>query len=224
MSVSNDKVDLFAQYCVDKLNLESIRYDDEYQSLSVCILDCIYSLRAHYYSCAVPLLNRYAARFLHGDRFAPNETLTDFIGNIEIAGGCVDFANNLLKNRQVLNGVLKSEVCYNLAQKLISININTLQDFQTFQDIDLLENTILSVRGVGYAALNYLFMLAGDPNRCKPDVHIHRCVKEALTCDINDRDCQDLFSQVIVVLNKKYPQLTIRKLDYTIWNIFQARK
>ena len=223
-TVTNQHVNLFAQYCLNNLNLGTIQYSAGYKSLSTCILDCIYSLRSHYYNCTVPVVDRYASKYMNGDRFAPNDSLNNLLKNIELEGGYVNFANNLLKNRQVLNGELKSKVCYNLAIKLISIGINSLYDFQTYKSVDLLEETILSVKGVGLAALNYLFMLAGDPNRCKPDVHIHRCVKSAIGCDLTDSECQDLFSQVIVILNNKYPQLTIRQLDYTIWEIFQAKK
>ena len=87
----------------------------------------------------------------------------------------------------------------------------------------LLENVIKTVKGIGSAGLNYLFMLAGDPNRCKPDVHIHHCVRDALGKDISDFECQELFTAAVAILKKDYPSLTVRKLDGIIWEKYQAK-
>ena len=54
----------FAEYCERNFNLE----DDEnysYRSLSVCIIDCVYSLRTHYYHVTVPVVNRYAEAYMN---------------------------------------------------------------------------------------------------------------------------------------------------------------
>lgn len=83
-----------------------------------------------------------------------------------------------------------------------------------------MEIIIRSVKGIGNAGTNYLFMLAGDTNRCKPDVHIHECIKDACGKDIKkDNDCQDLFTEAVKLLNKNNSnkQLTVRDLDHAIW-------
>ena len=56
----------FADYCDDNLDFSS-RIDYGYKSLSVCILDCVYSLRAKYYAITVPIVDRYAYAFMDGD-------------------------------------------------------------------------------------------------------------------------------------------------------------
>ena len=45
----------FAQFCQTELDLTT-QSDYGYQSLSVCVLDCVYSLRAKYYSVTVPIV------------------------------------------------------------------------------------------------------------------------------------------------------------------------
>ena len=53
----------FVDYCIQTLEFDKqISYD--YQSLSICIVDCVYSLRALYYDSTIPVVNRYAARYL----------------------------------------------------------------------------------------------------------------------------------------------------------------
>lgn len=75
-----------------------------------------------------------------------------------------------------------------------------------------------------YAGVNYIFMLAGDPNRCKPDVHIHRCIKDALGYGISNEECQMLFRGTVEILNGTYPRLTVRDLDSIIWQKYQNGK
>ena len=58
--------------------------------------------------------------------------------------------------------------------------MDTFDDFRYFEKETLLEIVLRSVKGMGDAGVNYMFMMAGDPNRCKPDVHIHRCIKMPL--------------------------------------------
>ena len=57
-------------------------------------------------------------------------------------------------------------MCYKLAQCLHCIHIDILEDFQKFESPELLEIIIRAVKGLGDAGTNYLFMLAGDDDRC----------------------------------------------------------
>lgn len=216
-------IDNFVAFCKSNLPLDDyLQYVYPYRSLSVCIIDCIYSLRTKYFPVTVPILQRYADAYMHGDVEAANDNLIDLVNHIDNVGGCTNFAETVLNNKQKLSGRLKSEICYELAQKLLQLGINTMEDFKNFERIDVLESTIRSVKGIGPAGLNYLFMLAGDPNRCKPDVHIHHCVKDACGTDLSDSDCQVLFTEAIKILNKSYPGITVRQLDGMIWKKYEA--
>ena len=66
-------------------------------------------------------------------------------------------------------------------------------------------------------------MLAGDPNRCKPDVHIRRCVQDACNTTLQDESYQELFTDSVASLRKDYPTLTVRTLDGIIWQKYQSQ-
>lgn len=216
-------IEQFIYFCNKNLDLNSSLYAEPYHSLSVCIIDCIFSLRTRYFSVTVPIVKRYAATYMQGNDKAYGDNLVEFTKHIEEVGGCSEFTVKILKNNQKLSGRLKSEICYELAKKLLLLNINTIEDFQNFQPIELLETVISSVKGIGAAGLNYLFMLAGDPNRCKPDVHIHHCIRDACGIDISNDNCQKLFTEAVDILKINFPYMSVRLLDGIIWKKYQAK-
>lgn len=213
----------FVAFCKREFDLEDqISYD--YHSLSLCIIDCVYSLRAQYYSTTVPVVERYTAHYLGNDKHSSKDSVTDLITHIHESGGPIPFAADILKNNQKSGKVLKSEICLNLARYLQYLHIETMDDFRTFEAPELLEIVIRSVKGMGDAGTNYLFMLAGDPDRCKPDVHIHHCVRDACGKDISNDNCQLLFREAVSELVKDYPWLTVAKLDGIIWRKYQTKR
>lgn len=225
--VMEKEVLLFSQYCKENFGTEinGFRTSERYKSLPICILDCVYSLRAKYYTITVPVLERYADRYMGGDIYSSHDTLSDFISCVKEFDDCSAFAKDVLKNNQVLSGRNKTEVCLEIATKLYELlDINTFDDFQQFKKEELLELVLRSVKGMGDAGVNYIFMLAGDPNRCKPDVHIHRCIKDALGYGISNEECQMLFRGTVEILNGTYPRLTVRDLDSIIWQKYQNGK
>lgn len=213
----------FAKYCEKNFNLSN-KAIYEYQSLSVCIIDCIYSLRAKYESTTIPVVDRYAAMYMEGDRNKPGDTVSDLICHIDASGGPDGFARSVLMNRQLSGRVLKAEVCLQLAKYLKAIGIETVSDFQNFKEQELLEVIVHSVKGLGDAGTNYLFMLTGDPNRCKPDVHIHHCIRDACGEDVSNDECQVIICEATNQLRAAYPKLTARDLDSIIWHVYQAKK
>lgn len=222
--ISQKMVDSFVDYCVKNFDLNNERYSQYYQSLSVCILDCVYSLRAKYFKVTVPVVERYAAKFMNGDRFSQGDTLEKFIKNIDSYGDSQNVVNQLLLNRQIISNRLKIDVCYELAEKLLEKGIHNIDDFRKFESVNDIEEVIRSVKGIGDAALNYLFMLAGDPDRCKPDVHIKKCIKDALNVDLSNDECQILFSETVKILKFQYSNISVSLLDGIIWNKYQAKK
>lgn len=213
----------FAHYCENVLDL-STQSEYGYQSLSICVLDCVYSLRARYYDITVPLVERYAAMYMNGDPYASGDTVSMLLRRMDEIGHKA-FAEKVLMNHQKLGGrkqIHKEEVCYQLARYLRDLHIETIEDFQNYESQEILEIVIRAVNGLGDAGVNYLFMLAGDPNRCKPDVHIHHCIRDACGCDISNEDCQKLFTDAVALLRMKYPNLTVRGLDGIIWKLYQS--
>lgn len=215
-------IEKIVEFCRNTLDLNSVEYFETYHSLNVCIIDCVYSLRAKYFQITVPIVNRYAENFMSGNKLASGYTVTDLMNHIEISGGTQKFASEILKNNQQLSGRLKSDICYELARKLKLLNIETIEDFNKYGNTEILEITIQSVKGIGPAGLNYLFMLAGDPNRCKPDVHIHRFIYDAIGINVSDEQCQIMLTDAVKLLKYEYPNITVRSLDSTIWNKYQS--
>lgn len=212
----------FVDFCKKEFDFSNLETPYRYQSLSICLIDCIYSLRTRYFSTTVPLVKRYADQYTNGNIYDAKDNLRDLMNHIDEAGGCEEFATNILKNRQQLNGRIKSEICYELADKMTRLlGINTLDDFRDYKDLEMLDIVLRSVKGFGDAGLNYLYMLAGDPDKCKPDVHILRCVKDVTGKTFSNDECQELFTKTVEELKKDYPDLTVRELDSLIWEKYQ---
>lgn len=187
-----------------------------YHSLPVCILDDIYSLQSHYETIALPTVKRFANHYLNGDLYTSNYSINDFLRDLDNDG--IDYVmETVLRNKQVVGGRRKILVCYELAVALQKLGIQTMEDFASYPDKSYLEYSIRYVKGVGNAAVDYLFMMAGDNSRVKPDIHIHHCIKDAIGRDVSDIECQMLFREVSDELRKDNPKLTPRFLDGLVW-------
>lgn len=76
----------FAEYCESHFNLEH-HVNRNYQSLPICIIDCVYSLRAKYEAITLPIVQRYADAFMAGDKYAAGDTTSALVERIEQCGG-----------------------------------------------------------------------------------------------------------------------------------------
>lgn len=212
-----------AQFCKD--NIEIITSEIPYQSLPICIIDCVYSLRTKYNAITKPIVQRYSEKYLQNDISNTNDTISNFIDRLNKIG-LSQFVEEIGGNHRTLGGktkIPKEEVCLKIATYLNWLNIETLDDFQNYKYPELLEVVLQGVKGMGDAGVNYLFMLAGDKNRCKPDVHIHRSIKEACGCDVSNNDCQKIYTDAVSILRKEYPYLTVRDLDYSVWSHYRSK-
>lgn len=113
---------------------------------------------------------------------------------------------------------------HKVARYLWDLHIETIEDFQNFRSQEILEIVIRALNGLGDAGVNYLFMLAGDPDRCKPDVHIHHCIRDACGNDISSDECQILFTDTVKLLCNDHPNLTVRALDGIIWRAYRINR
>lgn len=215
-----------ADYCRQNFVLQESAITN-YQSLPVCLIDCVYSLRAKYYRVTVPIVKRYASIYMDGNIESPRDTVSNLIQHIEECGGPKAFADRVLENHQELGGkahIPKENALLQLATYLKLLHIETIDDFRNFESPELLEIVVRAVKGMGDAGTNYLFMLAGDPNRCKPDVHIHHCIRDACGEDVTNEECQILFQETVEIFKTEYPTLTVRGLDGIIWRYYQAKQ
>ena len=67
----------------------------------------------------------------------------------------------------------------------------------------------------------YFYMLSGDDSQAKPDRHVLRFLKEHTGCDYTIQQAQDVLGNTVEILKGKYPHLTVRLLDYSIWDIWR---
>lgn len=212
---NKERAAVFAKYCQDNFNLQHI-YDDEVLPLSLCLLETVFSLRAKEES-TKKVRRRYADTYLNGTQANVKDTLSDFVTRIENAGGALDFAENILKNRQKLNGSLKADICCQLANQLLSFGIETTEDFKQSFEKKQIDKALLSVHGFGQQGLNYLHMAIGEEDYVKADVYINKCIKQALGTTLNNEETQQLFKDTVEILKQINPELTARKLDLIIW-------
>ena len=215
--------ELLLAYIKDKIGIKYSKMPNYYHSLPICILDDIFSLQAKYETMTLPTVKRFANHFLNGDIYAGGYLIDNFIADLE-KEGLSNVMNNILNNRQVVGGRRKIEVCYDVAKKLQKLRIQTMEDFGAFEDEEYLTFCLRSIKGVGDAAIDYLFMMAGDSNRVKPDIHIHHCIKDAIGHDVSNEECQKLFREVSESIKNEYPFATPRFLDGIVWTYYSGAK
>lgn len=200
-------------------------FKDFYKSLPICILDAVFSIGVRYTS-VVNVVNRYIGTFdltiSRTQTDATEHTIRDFLANVAKYDTVEDFSRNVLHNMQRTssrNGILKAEACREIAQVCQKHGINTLRDFNDYADKAVLDKDIKSVRGQSSGImLKYLYMLAGDENRAKPDRHIVRFIKETCALQkLTDGDAQVIMARAVEILKPEYPNITVRFLDSLIW-------
>ncbi len=210
-------------YIKNKIGIRYSSMPNYYQSIPICILDDIYSLQSKYETITFPTIKRYADYFLNGDLYTANYSIDDFIGDLE-REGLTFIMMNVLNNRQFVGGRRKIDVCYDVAKKLQKLGIQTFDDFNNYADKEYLTFNLRQIKGVGDAAVAYLFMLIGDDNRVKPDIHIHHCIFDAIGHDVSNDECQTLFKEVSDQIIEEMPFATPRFLDGLVWKYYSKAK
>ena len=196
-----------------------------YKSLPICILDAVFSIGVRY-SSVINVVKNYMCTFglsISKTKADSNEhTINDFLANIAKYDTIEAFSKDALHNMQRTssrNGILKAEACKEVALVCQKRGINTLHDFNEYVDKSGLDKDIKAVRGQSSGImLKYLYMLAGDESRVKPDRHVIRFIKE--TCDVqklSDDDVQAIMTGAVERLRPRYPKITVRYLDNLIW-------
>ncbi len=210
--MTNDAQKLL-KHIKEKIDLNK-EFPETFNSLPICILDCVFSLNARYKSASNVVKNYKDSKL-----FKQDYNIDDFLNDKNKHGA--ENIKKIVQNNQYVGNRPKLNVCYDLANLLkTKFNINTIEDFANYEDQAFLKYSLCYIKGFGDAAADYLFMLTGDENRVKPDVHIHKCVEEAIGRKAKSNDeCQNLFKEVASELN-----ITPRKLDYCVWSYYSKFK
>lgn len=227
-------VDSLCNACETVLNLPSVSFSLSYfyDALPYCVIDAVFSIGVKYTStqnvvksyCTYYGLREYnAERDCKGD----THTISQFIDNITSAG-IENSADIIFKNHQRTsprNGILKADAVIRFARILQKYGIETLADMAAKGLSVRAEQEILQIPGQKSGlSLRYFYMLSGDDSQAKPDRHVLRFLKEHTGRDFSIQQAQDALINVVGVLKEKYPHMTVRLLDYSIWDYMAHRE
>lgn len=198
-------------------------FSSPYNSIAPAIIDCVYSLNSRYET-VKKIVKRYADNFMNSNPSLKGVQVDDFLSQVDQIG-FEDFALNILQSKRKIlkkgSNKYRIQTCYEIAETLKEQNIQTILDFQKLKKdkADELANNLKTLEGIGEAAVNYLFMLCGDQNKCKPDVHLLKYIEEVIGFKVTEVECQDLFKEATRILSAKpeYKGLSVAGLDSKVW-------
>lgn len=206
----------------------SLPHEYYYSSLSLCVIDAVYSIGVKYEGVQA-VVRRYCQyfnipEFRSVESIVPPEdaqdsllVLCDRISSF----GAARMASEVFDNRQrtsTKNGILKAEAIARFAAALIEHGINYLQDIH-WPLPEGLEDAIRAIPGQRTGiSLQYFWMLAGSDDLIKPDRMVLRFLSDALQREISLNEAQPVLSATTQALKVAYPHLTPRLLDHAIWS------
>ncbi len=187
-------------------------------SLALCLIDSIQSLRSDYAKVVVPVLNRYRAyRAQHGGE-AATDGLRQFPGAFDEMGGVGQWTATVgTSHKAPGTAVLKGEAMRQAAEALLAIGVDTTADLRkTAEDPDALEaahRAWIGVHGLGKASWDYLLMLAG-PDGTKADTLLLRFTTRALGLP---KTVASNRAQAALKCAADTLGVTQKRLDHAIW-------
>lgn len=226
-------IESLCQACEATLNLENAALSPSYyyDSLPQCVIDAVFSIGVKYTS-TTNVVKSYCAYYglrVHNeshDQEGDKHTISQLIGHIT-STGVEESADVIFKNHQrtsTRNGILKAEAVLRFARVLQKYGVETLADMSVKGLPLQAEVEIMRIPGQKSGlSLRYLYMLSGDDSQSKPDRHVMRFLREHTGHDYSIQEAQDSLTEAVELLRGKYPQLSVRLLDYSIWNYMSHR-
>ena len=214
--------------------IASFKLRDEYfyQSLTLCVIDAVYSIGVRYEG-VVNVVDRYWKHYGLVKLRTPRENIPPKGPQESIADLCKKFdehghefmAKHVFDNQQrtsTRNGILKSKAVCMFAKALQNYDVDNFEDVPKAIKCEKLEKEIKRIPGQSSGiSLKYFWMLAGKDDQIKPDRMILRFVDAALkrkpgttTTD----EAETLLRDAHEILRKEHSSLTLRELDYVIWD------
>ncbi len=230
----NEQISVLAKACETLFDLENSRLSPGYyyDSLPLCVIDAVFSIGVRYTStqktvhnyCDYFSLREYnRMRDSEGDK----HTISQLVENLSRADS-VKNADEIFKNHQrtsTRNGILKADAVLMFAKILKKHRIETLKDLISRELPEKAQEELMRIPGQRSGlSIRYFCMLAGDDNRAKPDRHVLRFLKQYTGQEFTFSQAQEALAQTVDILAYKYPNLTVRLLDHTIWNYMAHEK
>lgn len=156
---------------------EPVGYPD---SLALCAIDAVYSLRSHY-TAAIHVLDRYRTYRREQGGDPETDGASELLAAIREAGGAASAAGGLFENRATAPGTrgrrLKSE---SLAEAVDQLRDNGVETAADLRSADHLEGRrAWQVKGLGPVSWDYLLMLSCVQG-VKADTMVRRFVSAAV--------------------------------------------
>lgn len=223
-----NSVDILSNACEDLFDLSHAKLSEAYyySALPLCVIDAVFSIGVTYTSTQNTVL-RYCD-YLNLSPYnrkrndaSPKHTITNLIGTLETVG-IVESATKIFQNHQrtsPLNGILKAEAVYHFAKVLQQNRIEAFSDLNTINDFSTIQRCIQQIPGQRSGlSWQYFLMLAGDDKLSKPDRHILRFIERYLGFRPSMSEAQQILTDTVNALSIRYPDLSVRLLDYMIWD------
>ena len=219
---------ILAECCKEKLNLEGAALSASYyyDSLPLCVIDAVFSIGVKYTGVKNVVRNYcsyYGLRIYNPDQddLGDVHTVSQLVANITDAGiqKSADIIFNNHQRTSSRNGILKAEAVLEFAKVLQKNGIENIADFRSKGLSEGAVKEILEIPGQKSGlALRYFCMLAGDDTQAKPDRHVLRFIQQVTGEKCSVQQAYELLVGTVDLLKPVYPHLTVRLLDYTIWN------
>ena len=227
-------VESLCQACEATLDLENAVLSPSYyyDSLPQCVIDAVFSIGVKYTS-TTNVVKNYCAYYglrvynMCHDKEGDKHTISQFIDHITSIG-VERSADVIFQNHQrtsTRNGILKAEAVLRFARVLQKYGVKTLADISSEGLPRKAEMEIMRIpEQKSGLSLRYLYMLSGDDSQSKSDRHIMRFLKDHTGQEYSIQEAQNLLAATVKTLREKYPRLSVRLLDYSIWNYMSHRR
>lgn len=226
----------FNDYVLSTLDLKNARLSEDYYYNSVvfCVIDAVFSINSRYKStqntvlryCNYNELLPYRSYGSTSSDIQNEHKIEDFL-NITEGMSFESIANDIFGNRQRTspsNGILKAQAVCEFANTLYKNGINDYSTFYKLFDGGQIESEIKRIKGQSSGlTLTYLYMLAGHDDYIKADRHILNFIKSGTGRQVSKEEAEWMVTESVAQLKEKFPDVTCRLLDYTIWRYMSSK-
>ncbi len=219
-----------AAHCKRVLDLANAKLSEEffYNSLSLCVVDAVFSLGISY-TATRNVVKNFCSKLKIKVFRHPGSKYPEIGSQFSIeALLCLyqdqsfeELADMIYKNHNRTsprNGILKSEAVFRFASALHSVGVNYFQDLPLVIGNPNFESSIMKIPGQSSGlSTKYFYMLAGGEDFIKPDRMIIRFVESVIQEKVEADEASSLILDAHEILKEDFPALTPRILDHAIW-------